>query len=90
MKIDITAFVAIIGSLSAIYFAIKNYQSMHNKSLKKDAFESAKISVKLDEIGNDVKDIKYDISSVKTEVKEIDKRLSIAENEIILVKEKIN
>lgn len=38
-----------------------------------------KINVKLDDIGGDVKEIRYDISETKKQVAEMDKRLVIVE-----------
>ena len=68
MSIEITLLIAIASLSASIYFGLKNSKRGDRSDIEAKAAETATINVKLDNIGNDVKDIKYDISAVKTDV----------------------
>lgn len=79
MTIEISLLIGILGCASAIYFGLKNNRRNDVSDIKADAVQEATVNVKLDEIGRDVKDIKYDMSKTKEKVDSIDKRLIIVE-----------
>lgn len=75
MNIELTILISLISVSAALFFGLKSAKRLDKQDIESKAMENAKIIVKLNDIGNDVKDIKYDISTVKVDVKEIDKRL---------------
>ncbi len=58
---------------------LRNARHADETDAERKAKESAEINVKLDQIGNDVRDIKYDISAVKRDVQGLTERVVIVE-----------
>lgn len=79
MTIEIATLVGIVSVAFAVYFGLKSNRRSDVKDIEEKAKRDTIINVKLDDISGDVKDVKYDISSVKKKVDEIDKRLVIVE-----------
>jgi peptidoglycan hydrolase CwlO-like protein len=79
VKIDITILISVISVFSAVLFAVKNAKRQDDSEVEKKAVETATINVKLDSIGNDVKDIKYDITAMKKEVGNLTERMVVVE-----------
>lgn len=88
----------------SIYSNYKNSKHTDNtdvdekiKEAKREAAEMATINVKLDEIGKDTKDIKYDITSVKEtqqsqekDIVKIDQSCRSAHHRIDYIENKLN
>lgn len=79
MTIEVALLISIISLSASIYFGLKNSKRGDKADIETKAIESATINVKLDNIGSDVKDIKYDITAVKTDVKDLTGRMIIVE-----------
>ena len=79
MTIEVTILVSVISVASAIYFGLKSNRRNDIKDIQEKAERDTRINIKLDDISGDVKDVKYDISSVKKKVDDIDRRLIIVE-----------
>lgn len=79
MKIDIALLISIISVVTVLLSSLKNSKKLDFSEVEKKAVETATINVKLDAIGNDVKDIKYDITAVKREVTSLTERMIIVE-----------
>ena len=79
MTIEVTILISVISVASAIYFGLKSNRRNDIKDIQEKAERDTRINIKLDDISGDVKDVKYDISSVKKKVDDIDKRLIIVE-----------
>lgn len=79
MTIEITIIVSIVSVAFAIYFGLKSNRRSDVKDIEEKAARDTRINIKLDDISGDVKDVKYDISSVKKKVDDIDRRLIIVE-----------
>ena len=71
--------ISLISTAAAIFFGYKSSRREDTSDVEKKAIETATINVKLDQIGSDVKDIKYDISAVKQEVKDLTERMIVVE-----------
>ncbi len=71
--------ISILSVSVSVYFAIHNSKRADNTEIERKARETATIDVKLNEIGNDVKDIKYDITAVKRDVQALSKQVVIVE-----------
>lgn len=79
MTIEIPIAISIISALVALYSVIKSTKRADTSDVEKKAVESATINVKLDQIGADVRDIKYDITAVKKDVQGLTERMIIVE-----------
>lgn len=79
MSIEVTFLISIISISASIYFGFKNNRRGDRSEVEAKAIETATINVKLDNIGSDVKDIKYDISAVKTDVQNLTERMVVVE-----------
>ncbi len=74
--ISIIALIVTIISVSfAVYFGLKNSKRNDGADIEKKAYEQASINVKLDQIGGDVRDIKYDVTGVKKDFQLLNERV---------------
>ena len=74
--ISIFALITTIISVTfAIYFGIKSSKRNDNSDVESKAIERATINVKLDQIGGDVRDIKYDVTGVKKDFQMLTERV---------------
>lgn len=79
MATIITIIIAALSLSLSTYVAVRNNRKSDDKDIADKVARDTKINCKLDEISNDVKDIKFDISATKNKVEDIDKRLVIVE-----------
>lgn len=82
MTIEVTILVSVVSVCFAVYFGLKSSRRNDIKDIQEKAERDTRINIKLDDISGDVKDVKYDISSVKKKVDEIDRRLLIVEQSV--------
>lgn len=74
--ISVIALAVTIVSVSfAIYFGVKSSKRSDNSDIEGKAIERATINVKLDQIGGDVRDIKYDVTGVKKDFQLLNERV---------------
>lgn len=71
----IAVIVTIISVAFAIYFGLKSSKRNESTDIEKSAYERASINVKLDQIGGDVRDIKYDVTGVKKDFQLLNERV---------------
>lgn len=79
MSIELAVLISIISVCSSVLFGFSNYKRNSNNDVTQKAAETATINVKLDTIGSDVRDIKYDITAVKKDVQSLAERMIIVE-----------
>lgn len=79
MTIEIALLISIVSAAFAVYFGLKNTKRADVSDVAKKAEETATINVKLDQIGGDVRDIKYDMSTLKRDVQELTERVIVVE-----------
>ena len=79
MTIEITILISIISVAFAIYFGLKSNRRSDVKDIEERVSRDTKINIKLDDISSDVKDVKYDIASVRKKIDDIDHRLVVVE-----------
>lgn len=79
MTIEIPIAISIVAAIFSIYSVVKSIKRSDSSEVEKKAVESATINVKLDQIGSDVRDIKYDITAVKKDVQSLTERMIIVE-----------
>ena len=79
MTIEVALLISVVSVAFSIYFGLKNSRRADNDNTIKKAAEMATVNVKLDEIGKNVTDIKYDITATKKEVQELSNRVIVVE-----------
>lgn len=77
--VSIQTLLTIISVTLAGAFGFSTFRRGNNTDVERKATETATINVKLDSIGADVKDIKYDISAVKKEQQSLCERMIVVE-----------
>lgn len=75
MATYITIMISAISVSFAIFFGLKSTKRADNQDIANTASNNAIINMKLDTIGDNVKEIKSDISETKKQVIDMDKRL---------------
>lgn len=79
MTIEIALLISIVSAAFAVYFGLKNTKRVDTSDTERKAAETATINVKLDQIGGDVRDIKYDMSTLKRDVQDLTERIIVVE-----------
>ena len=78
----ITIIIAALSLSLSTYVAVRNNRKDDDKDIADKVARDTIINCKLDEISSDVKDVKYDISTTRNKVEDIDKRLIIVEQSV--------
>ena len=79
MTIELTILISCVSVAFAIYFGLKSNRRADEKEIRDRVERDTQINVKLDSIGTDVKEIRYDNAETKKQVNDMDKRLVIVE-----------
>ena len=82
VTVSTAEFALVISLLSLIflgYSTVRGNKRSDHTDVERRATETATINVKLDQIGGDVKDIKYDITAVKRDVQGLNERMIVVE-----------
>lgn len=77
--IDFSLLISIISVGIAFVVAITNNRRSNSVADKKEATEITTMVVKLENIGNDTRDIKNELRNIRTEVGDLRERVIIAE-----------
>lgn len=77
MTIEVAILISIVSVSFAIYFGIKGNKRADTKDIEERVRRDTKLDVKVDDVLNTVKDIKYDISSVRKDVAELAKEVAL-------------
>ncbi len=82
MTIEITTlisimalFITVTSVTFTIYFSLRSAKRNDSSDIEKKAIEQATINIKLDQIGGDVRDIKYDVTGVKKDILALNERV---------------
>lgn len=75
MTIEIALLISLVSVSFAIFFGMKNAKRGDVKDIEQRVAERTETNMKLDEIGRNVQDIKYDITATKNEVKALGERI---------------
>lgn len=79
MTIDISILISVLSVGFAIMFGVVNMRRAKATDDRKDATEMTTVIVKLETIGNDTKEIKNELRSVRKEVGDLRERVIVAE-----------
>lgn len=79
MQVDFGTLLTVVSVFFAVYFAAKNNNRQQDADVSYRASETAMISQKLDNINDDTKEIKKELTDVKRNVSELSERVIIVE-----------
>ena len=79
MATYITILISVLALSFSIYMGVRNNRKEDDKDIADKVARDTIINCKLDEISSDVKDVKFDMSTTKKKVEDIDKRLVVVE-----------
>ncbi len=82
MATYITILISVLALSFSIYMGVRNNRKEDDKDIADKVARDTIINCKLDEISSDVKDVKYDMSTTKNKVEDIDKRLVVVEQSV--------
>lgn len=82
MTIEAALLISVLSVAFSIFFGLKSSKRSDSETIENKARESATVNVKLDEIGKNVQDIKYDISATKKEVQQLSDRMIVVEQSV--------
>lgn len=82
MSIEVALLLSIVSVAFSVYLGLKNNKRADSDEVVKKAAEMATVNVKLDEIGKNVTDIKYDITATKKDVQELSNKMIIVEQSV--------
>lgn len=82
MTIEAALLISVLSVAFSIFFGLKSCKRADSEAIENKARESATVNVKLDEIGKNVQDIKYDISATKKEVQQLSDRIIVVEQSV--------
>ena len=69
MNIEIALLISVISVCFSVYFGLKNNKRTDTKHIEERVKDNTRINVKLDDIGQDTKEIKSEISSMREDSK---------------------
>lgn len=77
--IEVSILISAVSAGFAIVFGVFNWKRAKTTDDRKDATEMTTVIVKLEAIGNDTKEIKNELKSVRKEVGDLRERVIVAE-----------
>lgn len=78
-QVTLAVIISVISVAFSVYFGLKNNKRTDTKDIEERVRENTEINVKLDAISNTTSEIKRDLTSVKDDIKSIDRRLVVVE-----------
>lgn len=79
ITVEMALLVSIVSVAFSVYFGLKNAKRTDAKEIEERVKTDTRINMKLDSIGSNVEDVKADMSTMKEDIKNMDKRLVIVE-----------
>lgn len=79
MTIELATLISVISVACAVISAIRSNRRADTSQIERKAAETAVINTKLDQIGADVRDIKYDVTAVKRDIVDLTERMVVVE-----------
>ncbi len=79
---EVVAVISAIVAILSLYYASKNNRKSDVKEIEERATQNAQVNVKLDNIANNIADIKYDISATKRDVASLTERMAGVESSV--------
>lgn len=73
--IEISILISIISVSFAVFFGLKSNKRTDNKDIAERVARETKLDMKLDEIGNDVKEVKETVRTIQGDVKNHEGRI---------------
>lgn len=77
--IELTVLLSVVSVCASVAFAFISWKRAGDKSVREDARQTAEISVKLDNIGKSVEEIRIEQKGITQTVKDLSERVIIVE-----------
>lgn len=75
MTIEIALLISIVSVAFSVFFGLKNSKKSDTKDIAEKVARDTKLDMKLDEIGNDVKEVKETVRTIQGDVKNHEGRI---------------
>lgn len=82
MTIEVALLISLTSVAFSVYFGLRNNKRSDTKEIEQRVAERTETNMKLDQIGKDVQDIKYDISATKKSVNSLTERVASVESSV--------
>lgn len=82
MTIEVALLISLVSVAFSVYFGLRNNKRSDTKEIEQRVAERTETNMKLDQIGKDVQDIKYDISATKKSVNSLTERVASVESSV--------
>lgn len=80
MKIEIALLISIVSVCFSVYFGLKNNKRTDAKAIEERVKENTRINMKLDNIGQDTREIKTEISEMRKSISSHDTKIATLED----------
>lgn len=77
IEVNAELLLSVLAVLCSIISVYRSGKKQDTEEVAKRAAENAVINTKLDQIGVDVRDVKYDVTAVKKDVARLDKEIAV-------------
>ena len=75
MTVEVTFLVSIISVCFSVFFGLKNSRKSDEKDIAEKIARDTRVDMKLDEISNNVKEVKETVKSIQNDVKDHEGRI---------------
>lgn len=75
MTIEISIIISVVSVAFAVFFGLKNNKRTDSKDIAERVARETKLDMKLNEIGNDVKEVKETVRTIQGDVKNHEGRI---------------
>ena len=75
MTVEVSILISFVSVAFAIFFGIKSYRRNDRNDIAERVARETKLDMKLDEIGNDVKEVKETVRTIQGDVKNHEGRI---------------
>lgn len=79
MTIEIALLISIVSVCFSVYFGLKNNKRTDTKDVEERVKENTRINTKLDNISQDVRDIKVEVSEMRKSISSHDTKIATLE-----------
>lgn len=79
MDIEIALLISIVSVCFSVYFGLKNSKRTDTKDVEERVKENTRINTKLDNIGQDTRDIKMEVSEMRKSISSHDTKIATLE-----------
>lgn len=75
MTIEVALLISVVSVCFSVYFGLKNNKRTDNNELSNRIARDTRTDMKLDEIGNDVKEVKETVKNIQSDIRDHEGRI---------------